>query len=71
MSAARARLSGLYGMGIWPRWWDCSDPDATIPVVKDWQDFAVVVAGGPGKHSCYIPSGAIDGVALATRPVSQ
>ncbi len=56
LSAAQGRLSGMYGMGKWPGGWDSSDPDARIPVIVDWKDIAVLVAGGPGKHSCYLPS---------------
>lgn len=51
-----ARASGMYGQGMWPRWWESSNPDAKIPITRDWQDIMVIVAGGAGKHSMFIPT---------------
>jgi hypothetical protein len=32
------------------------DPDALVPMTADPEDIRVMVAGGPGKHSCVIPA---------------
>jgi hypothetical protein len=39
----------------WPRWVDRDDPDARIPVTRRVDDITVIVAGGPGRHSAYLP----------------
>ena len=39
----------------WPRWVDRNDPDAMIPVTRRVQDITVIVAGGPGRNSAYLP----------------
>ena len=31
-------------------------PDATVPMVQQAEDFIVVVIGGAGKHSAYMPT---------------
>lgn len=48
-------LDGI-GIGMWPKWFNTLDEDALIPMVQDWQKVIVLVAGGPGKHSCWLPS---------------
>ncbi|MBI2907500.1 MAG: hypothetical protein HYX92_07605 [Chloroflexi bacterium] len=50
----KARASGMYGQGMWPKWWDSSDPETSIPVTENWEDIIIVVAGGAGKHSAFI-----------------
>jgi hypothetical protein len=32
------------------------DPEAFLPMTSDPDDIRIMVAGGPGKHSCIIPS---------------
>jgi len=45
------------GNGIEPPWMrSTDDPDAMLPMTGDPADIRVMVAGGPGKHSCVIPS---------------
>lgn len=45
------------GMGIEMPWMrSVSDPEALLPMTGDPADIRVMVAGGPGKHSCVIPS---------------
>jgi hypothetical protein len=48
----------VYGMatGKWPIWFNTLDDNAMIPIVQDWQRVTVLIAGGPGKHSCWLPS---------------
>jgi hypothetical protein len=49
---------GCYGMvtGKWPRWFNTLDDNALIPMVQDWQNVVTIVAGGAGKHSCWLPT---------------
>lgn len=56
----RLKLGGVYGAetdkyNIWPRWIDRRRDDVMVPVCRRPQEIAIVVAGGPGKHSAYIP----------------
>jgi hypothetical protein len=39
----------------WPRWVDRNDPEARIPVARRVHDISVIVAGGAGRHSAYLP----------------
>jgi hypothetical protein len=65
----RARLArgGMYGMRSWPRWVDALGDDEPIPLLDRPQDLLVAVAGGPGKHSCFVPS--FGGTRAVTRPI--
>lgn len=53
------RHGGMYGediaRNIWPRWIDRRDENALVPIVRTPQDIHVVVAGGVGPHSLFIP----------------
>jgi len=40
---------------LWPKWVDHTDPEASLPVCREPGDIKVVVVGGPGKHSAYLP----------------
>jgi hypothetical protein len=42
-----------------------ASPDASVPIAADWRDLMVIVAGGAGKHSAFIPTFG------ATRSVTQ
>jgi hypothetical protein len=43
--------------GLEPPWMrSIEDPDAMLPMTGRPEDIRVMVAGGPGKHSCVIPS---------------
>lgn len=44
------------GTERWPRWIDVTDPNATVPIVARASDFLIVVAGGDGRHSAWMPS---------------
>lgn len=56
---ADLRLGGLYGPDTaknpWPRWLDLSSDETRVPVARRAEDIIVLVAGGPGRHSLYIP----------------
>jgi hypothetical protein len=46
----------LDGVNPRPRWFEALDDDMTIPMVDDPDDMHIVVVGGPGLHSCWIPT---------------
>jgi hypothetical protein len=50
------RLRAMYKAGNWPDWVDQEDDDALCPIVGAPKDIHVVVTGGPGKHSAFIPT---------------
>jgi hypothetical protein len=60
---------GLDGVNPRPRWIDALDDDMGIPMVDDPDDVHVVVVGGAGLHSCWIPSFGVcrSHIALITR----
>jgi len=45
-----------YGTRAWPDWIDESDPEAQVPIVATPDDFWLVVAGGDGRHSAWMPA---------------
>ena len=40
----------------WPIWVNREDMEAMVPIVEKPEDIRLMVAGGPGKHSCFIPT---------------
>jgi hypothetical protein len=46
----------IRGMAMWPRWINQADETTTVPLVGRPEDILVMVAGGSGKHSCFIPT---------------
>ena len=50
------RLKGIahYGNRTWPSWIDESDDEVLVPIVRSASDVVVVVAGGDGRHSCWM-----------------
>jgi len=54
----RARMTdwGPHRMENWPLWVSRDDPRARVPIVGRPEDIHIVVAGGPGKHSAFIPT---------------
>lgn len=57
---AEIKAGGIHGHNTqnyttWPRWVDRNDPDSRIPVARRVNDIVVIVAGGPGRHSAYLP----------------
>jgi hypothetical protein len=53
------KLGGLYGAQTekypWPRWLDRTSDETRIPIARRPEDILVIVAGGPGRHSAYLP----------------
>ena len=45
-----------YGTERWPPHIDINDPNATVPIVVRPSDFMIVVAGGDGRHSAWMPA---------------
>jgi hypothetical protein len=53
----RLRLEHFESTGIELPWMrSIDDPDAMLPMTGRPEDIRVMVAGGPGKHSCVIPA---------------
>jgi hypothetical protein len=46
----------LDGVNPRPAWIDALDDDQGVPMVDDPADVHVIVVGGPGLHSCWIPT---------------
>jgi hypothetical protein len=53
------KLGGMYGAdtrrNLWSRWVDHDNPDAMIPPTRHPEDILILVAGGAGKHSVFLP----------------
>ena len=50
------RGRGYYAPGCWPSWVSDSDENALVPMVSDPENFWIVVAGGDGRHSAWMPA---------------
>jgi hypothetical protein len=50
------KLRAMYKAENWPDWVDQSDDEALCPIVGKPEDIHVVVTGGPGKHSAFVPT---------------
>ncbi len=66
---SQLRQGGIYGhetekYNTWPRWIDRNDEEAFIPVARRAEDITLIVTGGPGRHSAYLPG-------WATRSVTK
>jgi hypothetical protein len=44
------------GTDPFPSWIDVNDPDVMVPMVANPNGFIIVVAGGDGRHSAWMPS---------------
>ena len=42
-------------------------PDTLVPIAQRWEDIMIVVTGGAGKHSMYVPT--FGGTRAVTRPI--
>lgn len=50
-------LRGAFRSRAWAPWMQAvDDPQAWLPMTERAENIQVVVAGGPGKHSCVVPS---------------
>jgi hypothetical protein len=56
---AAARLGGMYSeqvrQELWPRWLDYTREDVMIPLVRTPDEILVIVGGGAGRHSAWVP----------------
>ena len=50
------KLRAMYKAENWPDWVDQNDDEAICPIVGKPEDIHIVVTGGPGKHSAFIPT---------------
>ena len=50
------KLRAMYKAGNWPDWVNANDDDALCPIVGQPEDIHIVVTGGPGKHSAFVPT---------------
>ena len=50
------KLRAMYKAENWPDWVDQADDEALCPIVGKPEDIHIVVTGGPGKHSAFIPT---------------
>jgi hypothetical protein len=44
------------GTDPWPDWIDAKNPETLVPIVTNPEGFIIVVAGGDGRHSAWLPS---------------
>lgn len=51
------RLGGMHGMLPHARWLDAADDNLQVPMTEDVHGIRIVVAGGAGRHSSWMPSG--------------
>jgi hypothetical protein len=56
---AQARLGGMYSeevrQKLWPRWLDYTREDLMVPLVRSPEEILVIVGGGAGRHSAWVP----------------
>lgn len=60
ISIKELKNGGMYGRDVhkyhlWPRWIDRYNDDSLMPVARDANDIKIIVTGGPGTHSVYLP----------------
>jgi hypothetical protein len=65
----KLKLGGMWGMMAWPKPFTMLDDSALLPVVERPEDINIIVAGGAGKHSLFIPSFGI--TRSVTRPIER
>lgn len=53
------KYNGMYGKeykkNYWPRWVDLENEETLIPIVRTPDDILVLVAGGKGRHTVFMP----------------
>ena len=54
MPVGQLRGIAHYGNRTWPAWIDESRDDVMVPIVRSASDVVVIVAGGDGRHSCWM-----------------
>ncbi|MFM9886009.1 MAG: hypothetical protein ACKVQT_23535 [Burkholderiales bacterium] len=62
------KLGGLYGREVkrnfWPRWVNRDDENEMVPLVRRPSEITIVVAGGAGRHSAFLPGWATPSVTV-------
>jgi hypothetical protein len=62
------KLGGLYGREVarnfWPRWVNRTDENEMVPLVRRPSEITLVVAGGPGRHTAFLPGWATPSVTV-------
>jgi hypothetical protein len=71
-----ARRGGMYSeevrQQLWPRWIDYTRDDAMIPLVRTPDEILVIVGGGAGRHSAWVPGwGNVDRSRSVTRRIES
>jgi hypothetical protein len=56
LPARELRGRGYYAPEAWRGLVDEADPDALVPIVRDPEHILLVVAGGDGRHSAWMPA---------------
>jgi hypothetical protein len=55
----QVKIGGMYGpetqRNLWPRWIDHENEAERIPIARRAEDIAILIAGGAGRHSVYLP----------------
>ena len=57
------KLGGMIGMLPQPKHLEAADDDYPVPILKTADDAHIVVAGGPGRHSAWMPTFGISRIA--------
>jgi hypothetical protein len=69
---SQVKIGGMYGpetrRNLWPRWIDHDDEQERIPIARRAEDLTILVAGGAGRHSVYLPGW---GSRSATRKIAR
>jgi hypothetical protein len=55
-SVGDIRNRAMWGMMNWPKWLNKDDDRTMVPLVGKPEDIHIVIAGGTGKHSVFIPT---------------
>lgn len=55
-TVSQLKAGGMFNMREWPDYVNENDDLETVPLVQNPQDIYILVAGGDGKHSSFIPT---------------
>lgn len=65
----KLKLGGMWGMPRYqPKWLSSVDDQALMPIVEKAEDFKIIVVGGAGRHSSWLPSFLVN--RAVTRPIT-
>lgn len=56
----KIRNRAMWDMFDWPEWVDKTDDDFMVPLVEKPEDILLIVVGGAGKHSAFMPTFGVD-----------